>query len=114
MQDEILLASVLLPFAGVNLRTPLRLSMSISDASEKGGGAVEADMLSKDFDAFATAKVHDFQSRINEEALELAAKRSSPMCVIYVLRFQPRYPVWCICGPGCFSRTCPVECFRKH
>ena len=49
-----------------------------------------------------------------EEALCLAASRPSVMCVICVLRFEPRYPVWCVSGPGCFARTCSLECFRKH
>lgn len=42
VRDEILLVAVLLPFAGVNLRAPLRSALSISDASEQGGGAAEA------------------------------------------------------------------------
>lgn len=36
------------------------------------------------------------------------------MCVIWVLRFEPRFPHWCVCGPGCLARTCSASCFYKH
>lgn len=41
--DEIVCAYLFLPLARVNLRAPLRPSLSISDASEQGGSAGEAD-----------------------------------------------------------------------
>lgn len=114
VHDEFLLSAVLLSFAGTDLGAPLRLSMSISDASENRGGAAEADKLTRDFCSDNSSKVQQYYSRLNEDAVGLAGKRPSIMCVICVLRFEPRFPVWCACGPGCFARTCPRECFQKY
>ena len=51
---------------------------------------------------------------MNEQAVELDGKLPSIMCVICALRFEPKYPVWCRCGPGCFASTCSFPCFQKH
>ena len=114
VRDEILLATVLLPFVGVNLRAPLRPSMSISDASEQGGGAAEASAFVHEFAPEHTEGLHNYYSRLNEETIAFASRKPAVMCVICVLRFEPKYPFLCVCGPGCLARTCSASCFYKH
>ena len=114
VRDEILLAAILLPYAGVNLRAPLRPAMSISDASEQGGGAAEATAFVQEFAPEHSDGLHKFYCRLNEEAIDFASRKPVVMCVICVLRFEPIYPLWCVCGPGCLARTCSANCFYKH
>lgn len=114
VRDEFLLAAILLPFAGVNLRDPLRRSVSISDASEQGGGVAEATNIVAEFAPEKTVELQDYYSQLNEEATEFASRKPSIMCVICALRFEIIFPKWCVCGPGCLARACSSAVFYKH
>ena len=71
----------MLPFAGVNPRGPLRPSMSISDASEQGGGVAEAVAIVDEFSVKKSDLLQICYSRLNKESVEFATRKLSPMCV---------------------------------
>ena len=67
VSGEIILATALAPLAGANLRDPLRLSMSITDASEDGGSVFEADLFCARLDKDAADHLSNNTSNANEE-----------------------------------------------
>ena len=79
----------------------------------KGGGAAEAEKFTEIFQPFKTDRVQQSFSRLNEQAVELHRRPPSIMCGICALRFEPKFPVWCRCGPGCYASTCSFSCFQR-
>ena len=63
--DEVLIAALLVPMARVNLRAPIRMGMSVTDASEEGAGSAASTRLSEVFTVEAAERTLD----INESLL---------------------------------------------
>lgn len=66
--NEILCGALLLPLARSSLRAPLRRAISISDASEEGGSAAEAEVFSAKMDTAAGALLELERTAHNEKA----------------------------------------------
>ena len=112
VSDEILLAAALLPLAGTNLRSPLRLSMSISDASEQGGAAAIATHFCARLDKVTASASSSRLANANEEALAANPPVIYPFCSICTYPIPEGVKGRCVVG--CSAHLCSALCYKVH
>ena len=108
--DELIVAALLAPLAGTNLRAPLRIGVSISDASEQGAGAAVATNFVKELSPMHVAW--------EDLALESATLNSGEpdcaagaFCSFCESELGPRvFP----CHRKCKFTACSVGCWNRH
>lgn len=108
--DEILCGVLLLPLARVNLRAPLRASLSISDASERGGSAAEADSFVPSLSRFYGEQMSANMSSLNEQRARLKDAPTRFYCGICTAECSGAAK----CGPGCDLIVCSLKCYGAH
>ena len=69
--DEILCGIFLIPLARANLRAPFRASLSISDASERGGAAAEVESFVPSLSRVFGERVSSEMSALNEQRVRV-------------------------------------------
>lgn len=108
--DEVRCAVALLPLARVNVRAPLRTSISVSDASERGGASAEAMLFLLALSSFLSDRVSNETSVAKEQ---IGRKRSHK-----ARRFCGVCTVACCgsvcCGPGCSITICSPFFYWVH
>ena len=109
--DEILCAAILVPLMLTNLRAPLRLPISCSDASEAGGGAAEADSFIPSLDDTAEEAAEALLARRVEESAFGGAAAGS-CCAVCGGGAPVR--TGATCALGCGSWCCCLVCLLRH
>ena len=67
--DEMILGALLIPFAGSNLRAPIRNKISCSDASEQGGAAAESSSFISGLCRSTSESADDWHTSLIEKSL---------------------------------------------
>ena len=108
--DALVLAALIAPLAGSNLRAPLRIGMSVSDASEEGAGAAVSCSFVKQLSA-AHAAFDDLA--LDSAILNSADVNVAPdaVCSACGGTFAARR---LICHPKCHFVGCSLSCWAKH
>ena len=107
---ELLIAVLLVPLAGVNLRTALRRIISCSEASHAGAGASEASVFVPAIAQQVQSSAETAAAETNEELVQQVVLDGSAQCSC----------VSCFCtsslsGPlGCPARFCSPACWNTH
>lgn len=107
--EEVLCAAVLLPLARASLRAPLRVGLSISDASERGGSAAESESFVPSLATFFGEDVSALKSALNEQMARRRAPEAS-FCGVCTAECSSVAR----CGPGCGLLVCSFDCYRVH
>lgn len=100
----------MLPLARVNLRAPLRKSISISDASERGGASAEAESFLPSLDASLGERIADESAAANEAAGRRKQPDRSSFCGVCTVFTAAGVK----CGPGCNLAVCSADCYWIH
>ena len=94
---------------GVNLRTPLRRTISCSDASHAGAGASGASVFVRTIDQQVQSSAETAAAETNEELVQQAVVDSAQCsCVSWFSTCSPT------CSLGCPARFCSASCFATH
>ena len=109
--DEMLCFCGLVPLCFTNLRAPIRDKISISDASEQGGGATEATHFLGKLDPKWAAQAEDWQANISEETVW--AKDPSGKCQ-GCNSPKPNWGTMSPCPNKCGASFCSLECLLHH
>lgn len=110
--DEMLCFCGLLPLCYSNLRASIRNKISISDASEQGGGAAEASHFLGQLDPKRAEQAEDWQANICEEAASSLADSHSTICSLCYssgAEWGTRAPCPNMCGAFFCSTTCLLQ-----
>ena len=108
--DELALAALLAPLAGVNLRAPIRIGVSISDASEEGAGAALSTSFVKQLSAcYAAFDDLAIDSAILNSADGPVAQGSACGSCGGCLADNAFS-----CHPKCMYKACSLTCWAVH
>ena len=110
VSDELVIAALLAPLAGSNLRAPLRVGMSISDASEEGAGAAVSSSFVKQLSSAYAA--------FDDLAVDSALLSSADGSVMHGLVCSGCNGVLgsrrLLCHSKCSYVACSVNCWARH
>ena len=109
--DEILVFTSLLPLCYTNLRAQVRPLISISDASEGGGGAAEASCFLEIMSKQRAKATEDWFAAVNEEGSTVNPTKKS--CVVCGSDC-PAWNSWASCAMGCVGDICSLSCLLTH
>ena len=109
--DELLVAALLAPLAYTNLRAQVRPSISITDASEEGGGAAVATVFRTDFNEAHADEREARAQRMLLNTDKVVACSPVPSCfgcqkVLAKCMFR--------CIPACGFKACSLVCWAGH
>ena len=110
--DEVLVFAGLLPLCFTNLRAPIRPVISITDASEDGGGSAEATTFLSTMSKGRASSAEDWLAGINEELSTLGTQEK--LVCSSCGSHRPDWNSWCKCPMGCDYAFCGVTCLLKH
>ena len=116
--DEMLMGALLIPFAGTNLRAPIRNQISCPDASEQGEAAAESSSFISGLCRSTSESAEDWHSSLTEESLhsstDAGAKiASSNVCCDVCKGLTPSFGRWALCPRKCNNVLCSIECHIK-
>ena len=111
--DEVLLATLLLPFMFTDLRAPIRRTISCSDASSAGGGACEATEFVDALDGDAEGLAEDVVAGLVEEAGQAHEAPPRVAACAACGGPLPAHAGRC-CTPGCTALACRLDCLLRH
>ena len=109
MVVELLIAVLLVPLAGVNLRTPLRNTISCSDASHAGAGS-EASMFVPSIAQQVQSSAETAAAETDEELVQQVVMGGSARCSCVSCCSSSSLS----CPIGCSARFCSAACFAGH
>ena len=110
--DEVMCAAILAPLMYTNLRAPLRLPISCSDASEAGGGAAEAVSFIAALDPGAEEAAEALVAeRVEESAFTEVEVRTLRCAACGV---QAPVLTGAACALGCRAWGCSLACLLRH
>ena len=109
--DEMLCFCGVLPFCFTNLRAPIRPKISISDASELGGGAAEASHFTEILDPCKAKKAEDWFANICEES---PFAKEPDRCCAGCGSDKPDWGVASPCPHKCGEAFCSSICLLHH
>ena len=117
--DEMILGALLIPFAGTNLRAPIRNKISCPDASEQGGAAAESSSFISGLCRATSESADDWHACLTEESLHSscvagAKITSSNVCCDVCEGVAPSFGRWALCPRKCNQVLCSIECHIKH
>ena len=108
--DELVLAALLAPLAGTNLRAPIRDGISISDASEEGvGSAVSSSFVQQLSSADAA-----FDDLALDSAVLGSADGGVAADVVCTFCSRPLDKLRFACHSKCHVSACSVSCWARH
>ena len=104
--DEMILGALLIPFAGTNLRAPIRNKISCSDASEQGGAAAEPSSFIGGLCRSTSESADGWHASLTGESLhssfDAGAKiTSSNVCCDVCKGVTPSSGRWALCPRKC-------------
>lgn len=111
--DEIVFGMLLILFVRSNLRAGLRPGISISDASEQGGGAVESTSFLSRLDRQVVYNDLSSIAFLNEEGSVYSKDLAVLFCCV-CLGEAPACGSWGNCSSGCRARLCTYNCWSVH
>ena len=117
--DDMILGALLIPFAGTNLRAPIRNNISCPDAPGQGGAAAESSSFISGLCRSTSESADDWHSSLTEESLhssfDTGAKiTSSNDCCDVCKGVTPSFGRWALCPRRCNKVLCSIECHIKH
>ena len=117
--DEMIVGALLIPFAGTNLRAPIRNKISCSDASEQGGAAAESSSFISGLCRATFESAEDWHSSLIEESLRSSSVAgakisSSNVCCDVCKGVTPSFGRWALCPRKCNKVLCSIECHIEH
>lgn len=109
--DEMLCFCGILPLCYTNLRAPIRPKISISDASEQGGGAAEATHFTELLDPRKAKEAEDWFANICEESA--FADQPNNFCSVCGSS-DPDWGKFSHCPHKCGETLCSTTCLLHH